>query len=163
MAETVQSSVSMPRIIAARQQHRSNISSHLAEQFSSLTITAGSILGIIPSVKHSKEINLSRIVEVYHDDLLLLELEPMRWKSKYSDVLYEKLPSSPSSALKIVMLKCNSVACTIPVTSCECEWSASALRRLHNYMRSHEIINGERTSGHLNCLAAHSLRAANQC
>ena len=78
----------MPRIIAARQQHRSNdspldydkknvaipfldhISTHL--QFSSLTITAGSLLGIIPSVQHSKEINLSRIVEVYHDDLLSL-------------------------------------------------------------------------------------------
>ena len=30
----------------------------------------GSILGIVSSVKHSKEINLSRIVEVYHDDLL---------------------------------------------------------------------------------------------
>ena len=74
--------MSMPRIIAVRQQHRSNISSdsldydkknvtipfldhistHLPEQFSSLTITAGTILGIIPSVKHSKEINLSRIV-----------------------------------------------------------------------------------------------------
>ena len=67
--------MSMPRIIAARQQHRSNMSSdspldhdkknvaipfldhistHLAEQISSLTITAGSILGIIPYVKHSK-------------------------------------------------------------------------------------------------------------
>ena len=124
MVEKVGSSVSMPRIIAARQQHRSNISSdspldydkknvaipfldhistHLAEQFSSLTITAGSILGIIPSVKHSKEINLSRIVESYHDDLLspeLLELELIRWKSIYSDAPYEKLPSSPSSAIK---------------------------------------------------------------
>ena len=29
----------------------------------------------------------------------------MRWKSKYSDAPYEKLPSSPSSAIKIVMLK----------------------------------------------------------
>ena len=166
MAEKVGSSVSMPRI-AARQQHRSNISSdtpldyykknvaipfldhistHLAEQFSSLTITAGSILGIVPSVMHSKEIDLSRIVEVYHDDLPspeLLELEIMRWKSKYSDVPYDKLPSSPSSAIKDcdteiypnirILLQ---LACTIPVTSCECEWSASALRRLNNYMRS---------------------------
>ena len=189
MAEKVGSSLSMPRIIAARQQHRSNISSdspldydkknvaiplldhistHLAEQFSSLTITAGSILGI---VKHSKEINLSRIVEVYDDDLLspeLLELELMVWKSKYSDVPYEKLPSSPSSAIKDcdaeiypnirILLQ---LACTIPVTSCECERSATALRRLNNYMRSHEIINGERTSGK-SCLAAHSLRTANQ-
>ena len=28
------------------------------------------------------------------------------------------------------------IACTLPVTSCECERSASALRRLHNYMRA---------------------------
>ena len=28
------------------------------------------------------------------------------------------------------------IACTIPVTSCECERSASALRRLNNYMRA---------------------------
>ena len=71
--------------------------------FSSLTIAAGSILGIVPSVMHSKEINLSRIVEVYHDDLPspeLPELELMRWKSKYSDAPYEKLLSSPSSAIK---------------------------------------------------------------
>ena len=74
---------------------------------------------------------------------------------KYSDVPYEKLlPSSPSSAIKDcdaefypntrILLQ---LACTIPVTSCECERSASALRRLDNYTRSHEIINGERTSG----------------
>ena len=166
MVEKVGRSVSMPRI-AARQQHRSNISSdcpldyikknvaipfidhistHLAEQFSSLTITAGSILGIVPSVMHSKEINLSRIVEVYHDDLPSPEhpkLELMRWKSKYSDVPYEKLPSLPSSAIKDcdaeiypnirILLQ---LACTIPVTSCECERSASALGRLNNYMRS---------------------------
>ena len=119
MAEEVGSSVSVPRIMAARPQHRSNMSSdspldydiknvaipfldhistHLAEQFSSLTITAGSILGMVPSVMHSKEINLSRIVEVYHVELL--ELELMRWKSKYSDVPYEKLPSLPSSVIK---------------------------------------------------------------
>ena len=57
--------------------------------------------------------------------------------------MYEKLPSLPSSAIKDcdaeiypnirILLK---LACTIPVTSCECERSASALRRLNNYMRS---------------------------
>ena len=50
----------------------------------------------------------------------------MRWKSKYSDVPYEKLPSSPSSAIKDcdaeiypkirILLQ---LACTIPVTSCD--------------------------------------------
>ena len=88
---------------------------------------------------------------------------------KYSDAPYEKLLTSPSSAIK----DCDAeiypnirtllqLACTIPVTSCECERSASALRRLNYYMRSHEIINGERKSGQ-SCLAAHSLRTANQC
>ena len=104
MAEKVGSSVSMPRI-AARQQHQSNISSdspldyckkNVAIPFPHLhslsrtvfiikTITASSILGIVPSVMYSKEIDLSRIVEVYHDDLPspeLLELEVMSWKSK---------------------------------------------------------------------------------
>ena len=28
------------------------------------------------------------------------------------------------------------IACTLPVPSCQCERSASALRRLHNYMRA---------------------------
>ena len=32
-----------------------------------------------------------------------------------------------------VLLK---IVCTLPVTSCECERSASALRRLNNYMRA---------------------------
>ena len=73
----------------------------------------------------------------------LLELELMRWKSKYNDVPYEKLPSTPSSAIKDCDTKMYpnirillQLACTIPVTSCECERSASALRRLNNYMRS---------------------------
>ena len=54
-----------------------------------------------------------------------------------------KLPSTPSSAIKDCDTKMYpnirillQLACTIPVTSCECERSASALRRLNNYMRS---------------------------
>ena len=95
----------------------------------------------------SKEINPSRIVEVYHDDLSspeLLELELMRWKSKYSDVPYEKLPSSPSSpssAIKdcdaeiypILEFCCNLLA-LFQLHRVNVERSASALRRLNNYM-----------------------------
>ncbi|KAL5491519.1 hypothetical protein EMCRGX_G016820 [Ephydatia muelleri] len=36
------------------------------------------------------------------------------------------------------------IACTLPVTSCECEPSASTLRRLHNYMRA--SMGQERTT-----------------
>ena len=54
----------------------------------------------------------------------------------------DKRPSSPAQAIDeceeefpniSVLLK---IACTLPVTSCECEQSASALRRLYNYMRA---------------------------
>ena len=55
----------------------------------------------------------------------------------------EKRPCSPAKAIK----ECDAtdfpnisdlltIACTMPVTSCECERSASALRRLDNYMRA---------------------------
>ena len=52
-------------------------------------------------------------------------------------------PGSPAVAIKdcdaalfpniSILLQ---ITCTIPVTSCECERSASTLRRLNNYMRA---------------------------
>ena len=91
----------------------------------------------------SKEINLSEVVKQYSSDMPspeLVDKELLRWKSKYSSVKNECLPSSPSAAIKEcdadlypVLLQ---IACTIPVTSCECERCASVLRRLNNYMRS---------------------------
>ena len=57
----------------------------------------------------------------------------------------DKRPSSPAAAIMVcdadmfpnmgVLLQ---IACTLPVTSCECERSASALRRLH-YDKSIDI------------------------
>ena len=82
MAEKVGTVPSRPRV-ATRQKNRSNIASlspldyhkkkiaipfldhictHLAEQFSSLSITATSILQLVPSIMRSKEINLSEVV-----------------------------------------------------------------------------------------------------
>ena len=58
-------------------------------------------------------------------------------------MLSDLRPASPAEAIKecdcvlfpniSVLLQ---IACTILVTSCECERSASALRRLNNYMRA---------------------------
>ena len=55
----------------------------------------------------------------------------------------EERPSSCAKAIKVcdkesfpnvfILLQ---IACTLPVTSCECERSASALRRLRNFMRA---------------------------
>ena len=166
MADKVGCIVSAPRTVG-RQQHRSNVSSttpiehykrnvaipfldhvltHLNEQFSSLSVNASYLLTIVPSVMFSKPSKLSEITAQYQQDLPspeLLEMEMCRWKCKFSTVSADKLPNSPSEAIKVcdaqlypnirILLQ---IACTLPVTSCECERSASVLRRLKNYMRA---------------------------
>ena len=61
----------------------------------------------------------------------------------YSIIPESQRPNSPAAAIKdcdrdmypniFVLLQ---LACTLPVTSCECERSAGTLRRLNNYMRA---------------------------
>ena len=73
----------------------------------------------------------------------LVPQEIIRWKLRYENLPPDKRTSTVASAIKEcdplyfpnirVLLK---IACTIPVTSCECEWSASKLRRLHTYMHA---------------------------
>ena len=70
-------------------------------------------------------------------------MELTRWRSRYSAMEPQLRAASPAVAIKdcdaalfpniSIFLQ---IACTIPVTSCECERSASALRRLNNYMRA---------------------------
>ena len=70
-------------------------------------------------------------------------MELTRWRSRYLAMEPQLRPASPAVAIKdcdaalfpniSIFLK---IACTIPVTSCECERSASTLRRLNNYMRA---------------------------
>ena len=52
-------------------------------------------------------------------------------------------PATPAAAIR----ECNpmhyirvmlQLACTLPVTSCECERSASTMRRLHTYAYKHD-------------------------
>ena len=64
-------------------------------------------------------------------------------EARYSNMPENLRPASPAQAIEdcdvdmfpniFVLLK---IACTFPVTSCECEHSASALHRLHTYMRA---------------------------
>ena len=92
------------------------------------------------------EVSLKDALLTYADDFPspeLFEFELRRWKWKFQDMPEEERPSSPAQAIKVcdpnyfpnvrVLLQ---IACTLPVTSCECEQSASALRRLHNYMQA---------------------------
>lgn len=70
-------------------------------------------------------------------------MELRRWKSRYIAMREDLMPSSPAASIKVhdsnlfpnirVLLK---IACTILMTSCECERSTSALRRLNNYMHA---------------------------
>ena len=80
------------------------------------------------------------------DDLsmpCLLPEEMHRWQHHYQGKKPQDCPDSCTKAIKVsekdtfpnldVLLQ---LACTIQVTSCECERSASTLRRLQTYMRS---------------------------
>ena len=76
------------------------------------------------------------VIKQYNSDMPspeLVDKELLRWQSKYSSVPNERFPSSPSAVIK----ECDAdlypnvnvllhIACTIPITSCESERSASA-------------------------------------
>ena len=123
----------------------------IEQRFSSSAITASSLLGLIPTVICSKDVSLETALEKYKSDMKspeLLELELRRWKNRYLSMSPDEWPSSTARAIKecdqehfpniSVLLK---IACTLPVTSCECERSGSVLRRLNNYMSA---SNGEK-------------------
>ena len=116
------------------------------QQFSPSAIIATSLLGLIPSVLLKKQVNLEATLNTYSTDLPspeLFHMELERWKNRYTSVPADLRPASPAEAIKdcdpsmfpniSILLR---ICCTIPVTSCECERSASALRRLNNYMRA---------------------------
>lgn len=113
------------------------------EQFSPSSVIAVSVLGLVPSVMCSKDVNLDTAVSKYKDDLPspeLLQMELKRWKKWYMKMPADLRPSSPAKAIKecdrdniYILLQ---IACTLPVTLCECERSCSMLRWLNNYMRA---------------------------
>ena len=119
----------------------------IKEQFSPSAKAATSLFGLVPSVLCSRNVNLDAPVNTYTDDLPspdeLFEKELTRWRGRYLAIQPQLRPASPAVAIKdcdaalfpniSILLQ---IACTIPVTSCECERSASTLRRLNNYMRA---------------------------
>ena len=174
MAERVSADVSMPRIACRQQHRRNpqactpkdyhkksiakplldHILSAMETQFSDAATVASSVLGLVSSVCCSREGQLDRALEKYAQDLpspKVYEAELRRWKRRFTEQSADTRPSSPAQAIKAcdsdmfpnisVLLQ---ISFTLPVTSCECETSASALRRLQNYMR--ETIRMERLS-----------------
>ena len=107
------------------------------QQFSPSATVATSLLGLVPSVLCTKIVSLEKAITKYESGLPspeLLELELKRWKSHYMPMLPQLRPASPTAAIKdcdpdsfpnvSILLQ---LACTLPVTSCECERSASVL------------------------------------
>ena len=156
----------MPRL-TSRQQHRSNAKAQtpreyfqrnvaiplfdhvimcIEEQFSPAAKVVTSLLGLVPSVPCSRNVNINAAVNTYTDDLPspeLFKMELTRWRSRYLAMEPQLRPASPAVAIK----DCDAAlfpnisiplqtACTIPVIWCECKRSASTLRRLNNHMRA---------------------------
>lgn len=122
------------------------ILSEFNSRFSELSTSASQLVGLVPSVICVRDVNVEEIARLYTDDLPsseMLDLEADRWKRKFLAMDPELRPTTCASAIKacdsktfpnlFILLK---IACTLPVTSCECERSCSVLRRLSNYMRA---------------------------
>ena len=109
--------------------------------------TSNKVLGLIPTVVRKDNIlDLSGAVQLYEDYLPspeLCTLELRRWKQYWQACPLDSCPSTCAATIKTVdkliypkiavLLK---IACTLSVTSCECERRASALRRLHTWSRA---------------------------
>ena len=166
VAEKVDCTIQMPRIASRQKHRSNaaadnpceyfqknvaiplldHIISFLDQQFCDSSVTAIMLLGFVPSILCRKNINLETAVSKYSADLPspeLFQMELKRWKNRYTGKKTRERPSSAGEALKecdkdmfpniFVLLQ---IACTIPVTSCECERSASGLRRLNNFLRA---------------------------
>lgn len=120
----------------------------LRERFTGISKLCGSFMLLVPSVLMSKNnLEFTTILNTYSNDLPsphIFPMELLRWKT-YLAAHYteENMPQTAASAIKVcdktyfpnifVLLQ---LASTFPVTSCECERSFSALRRLHNFTRA---------------------------
>ena len=118
----------------------------LEERFFRSAVIATSLISLFPSVLCTQDVILDSVVDSYSQDIdspELLPAEIRKWKSRYLSMPEKVRPTSPTQAIK----ECDKnfftniftflqITFTIPVTSCECERSASALRRLHNYLRA---------------------------
>ena len=166
IADKVGSTVGMPRIASRQQHRSNaaattpckyfqinvaiplldHIIGFIDQQFSKSSTMAIKLLGLVPAIVCTKAIDIDDAIREYSTDLPspeLFQMELKRWKNRYMARKEDERPSSAAEAIKecdrdmfpniYILLQ---IACTIPVTSCECERSASGLRRLNNYMRA---------------------------
>ena len=124
--------------------------SELESQFTNVTKTVSKLLFLIPSLIKIKDPNFEDLEETFNfyksdipsPEVFQEEYNAWKFKWKITSTTPEELPSNCASAIQ----ECNEllypniftllkIACVIPVMSCVCERSFSAMRRLNNYMR----------------------------
>ena len=121
--------------------------SDVTSRFTSHSKHAASLQNLVPSnISADTSIDsIQQAVDFHSSDLpnpALLDEEFCRWKTKWLNAKQEDLPRTLAASLKqcdkyclpniFILLK---LFTTLPLSSCSCERSASALRRLNNYMR----------------------------
>ena len=119
--------------------------SNLSYRFDAHMKQAAGIQRLIPTniTEELATCNIREAVNFYKDDLQnpdVIDEELHRWKLKWLAMSFADRPQTLSSTLKepgsfpniFTLLK---LFVMLPLTSCSCERSASALRRLNNYMR----------------------------
>ena len=124
-----------------------HITTELENRFGPIHQTMVKLLGLVPSVAACYSLDsVNEVGAMYKADLPsphMLSTEFRRWKSKFSCTSQDSRPSTLEMALKacdedaypniFVLL---SIACTLPVTTCETERSNSQLKLLKTYLRS---------------------------
>ena len=122
--------------------------SDIGSRFSEHSKRVATLQGLLP-INITSSTTFSDIepaIALYSDDLpnpLILDEELHRWKLRWLEVSQQGRPETLSDALKQcspehlpninTLLK---LFATLPLSSCSCERSASALCRLNNYLRS---------------------------
>ena len=139
-------------------RHRSNPEYASVDDYFKKTVTIPFLDQLISDIssritKHSKQaaslqnlvpINISGIqdaVKFYSNDSMLLDEEFCRWKTKWINVPPEDRPQTLSTSMQHCskhslpnIFNLLQLFATLPLSSCTCEKSASALRRLNNYI-----------------------------
>ena len=125
-----------------------HVISNFESRCSSLARTAFSLLCLVPSIICSEQISWGEVVDAYEEDFPspeLVDMEVGRWKAKYQCLRPQDRPDSLAAAIKDCDPDCFpnlrillQLACTLPVTSCECERSASCITTLAELHASHD-------------------------
>ena len=135
-----------------------HIRCELDTRFSAPSVKIMQALSLIPSVMRddnfSANFPFDDIKAAYkkdHPQPELLKAKALRWKVLWRRKDAEEIPETCVQTLKacskfefpniFIIMK---IICTTPVTSCECERSASVVRRLHTYNRA--CMNQDRLS-----------------